>query len=569
MSPFLFNPPPHILSQASSANTYLKQHSTTTMSKEQLFQLLPLPDDGLQQVLEYAATLSKAEAAEHFSNMLGDSPQVVDFISTFNARRAEPRTAAPAAPVVSTAPSSGQNSEIDAVPKHRRGPKKKKAAIHTPPARQVASFELAPGTVYNKKDQQLEYISGRPGTSTASNSNAHRSNLAPAKSATPPPQPSKPPASAAGTLVSDLGLPKSKPKPKSNPVSRTSTPGPSSSRNANTTTKINITGGIPMHGGSTALADFDQAIRALEITTNPSLASNSASSLAARRCNCVATRHPLLEAAPNCVSCGKVICIKEGLGPCTFCGQPLLSPAEVQNMIRELKAERGREKMALDREAHKRADVGGTPRPFVRPMVDKEDLTVAEAMALQHRDRLLGFQAQNAKRTTVRDEAADFDVTDAGGMWASPEERALALKRQQKLLREMEWNALPEYEKRQQVVSIDLSGRKVFKKMAKVERPATPEEEEAGDDTASVPTRTDGGQGGAFSKNPLLAGLIRPVYEVKGKGVELEGRKDKSARWRRVQDDMDNNEGVILDGGIYGRQHEVQTGGAGDEPECG
>ncbi|KAG7288313.1 hypothetical protein NEMBOFW57_007844 [Staphylotrichum longicolle] len=523
------------------------------MSKEQLFQLLPLPDDGLQQVLEYAATLSKAEAAEHFSNMLGDSPQVVDFISTFNARRAEPKTTvptAPAAPAASTAPSSGQNSEIDAVPKHRRGPKKKKAAIHTRPPRQVASFELAPGTVYNKKDQQLEYISGRSGASAPSNSNAHRSNLAPAKSATPPPQPSKPPP------------PTPSPAPP-HPVPPL--------RNA-TTHKINITGGVPMHGGSTALADFDQAIRALEITTNPSHASNSASSVAARRCNCVATRHPLLEAAPNCVSCGKVICIKEGLGPCTFCGQPLLSSAEVQNMIKELKAERGREKMALDREAHKRAEVGGTPRPFVRPMVDKEDLTVAEAMALQHRDRLLGFQAQNAKRTTVRDEAADFDVTDAGGMWASPEERALALKRQQKLLREMEWNALPEYEKRQQVVSIDLSGKKVFKKMAKVERPATPEEEDAHDDAASVPSWTDGGsgQGGAFSKNPLLAGLIRPVYEVKGKGVELEGRKDKSTRWRRVQDDLDDNEGVILDGGIYGRQYGVQIGGgAGDEPECG
>ena len=40
----------------------------------------------------------------------------------------------------------------------------------------------------------------------------------------------------------------------------------------------------------------------------------------------------------------------------------------------------------------------------------------------------------------------------------------MALKKQQKLLREMEWNALPEYEKRRQVVSIDISGRKVFKK---------------------------------------------------------------------------------------------------------
>jgi hypothetical protein len=241
-------------------------------------------------------------------------------------------------------------------------------------------------------------------------------------------------------------------------------------------------------------------------------------------------------------------------------------------MIKELKAERGREKMALDKEAHKRAEVAGKPRPFVRPGVDKEDLTVAEAMALQHRDKLLGFQAQNAKRTTVRDEAADFDVTDTGGMWASPEERALALKRQQKLLREMEWNAKPEYEKRQQVVSIDLTGRKVFKKMAKVERPPSPDEEDgdvSGVVSASARTDDTSGEGGTFSRNPLLGGLIRPVYDAKGKGAELEGRKDRSTRWRRVQDDMDNNEGVILDGGLYGQNPGVQAGGAGDEPECG
>jgi hypothetical protein len=372
-----------------------------------------------------------------------------------------------------------------------------------------------------------------------------------------------------GTLVSDLGVPKL--KPKSNPVSRTSTPGPSSSRNiATATTKVSITGGTPMHGSSTALADLDQAIRSLEITTNPSLASNSASNLAARRCNCVATRHPLLEAAPNCLSCGKVICIKEGLGPCTFCGEPLLSSAEVQNMIRELRAERGREKQAMDREAHKRADATRPNRPFRRPGVDdKDDLTVAEAMALQHRDKLLGFQAQNARRTTVRDEAADFDVTDAGSMWASAEERALALKRQQKLLREMEWNAKPEYEKRQQVVSIDLTGRKVFKKMAKVERPPSPEEEEVVAEAEPVSAQT-GGHGGAFSKNPLLGGLIRPVYDPKGKGAELEGRKDRATRWRRVQDDLDDNEAVILDGGVYGRTAEAQAGeAAGDEPACG
>lgn len=269
-------------------------------------------------------------------------------------------------------------------------------------------------------------------------------------------------------------------------------------------------------------------------------------------------------------------------------------------MIKELKAERGREKMAADRAAHKKADVGAVPKPFARPRgygSEYEDApTLQEAAAKQaqqqqtakeraiaQRDKLLNFQAENAQRTTVRDEAADFDVTAMGGsMWASPEERALALKKQQKLMREMEWNARPEYEKRQQVVSIDIVGKKVLRKVTKVERPVTPDSEPDADDGSRpseyhvAPTQRTSG-GGAFSKNPLLGGMIKPVYEPpadsKEKGTELEGRRDRSTRWRRVQDDRDDNEAVILDGGIYGgSSKDVRTdamGGGDDEPACG
>ncbi|KAK0641942.1 putative zinc finger motif, C2HC5-type-domain-containing protein [Cercophora newfieldiana] len=499
------------------------------MSQAQLSRLLPLPDDELKQVLEYASTLSKSEAADHFTNLLGESPQVVDFISSFNGRRADPKPQASSA-----APSSGPASEVEGVPKPNHKHKKKKAQnLHTPPPRQVATFDVAPGAVYNKKDQVGEYISRKPGAPATSNAQPAPSRAPQLKSATPPPQSSKLPPSALGALVSDLGL---KPKPRSNPTSRSSTPGPASRNNVNNT-KVSITGGVPMQGASTALSDLDQAIRSLEITTNPTHASNSAAGIASRRCNCVGAQHPLLDAAPNCLNCGKVICIKEGLGPCTFCGEPLLSSAEVQDMIKELRAERGREKMAADREAHKKADVGRTPRPFTKPRGDPT--SAAESKALEHRDRLLNFQAQNAQRTTIRDEVADFDVSVGGSMWASPEERALALKKQQKLLRDMEWNALPEYEKRQQVVSIDLSGKKIFKKMVKKERPPSPEDVSASSGSTAL-RQIDGnkGQGGAFSENPLLNGLIRPVYENSGDG-KLEGRKDHDKRWRKVQDDLE------------------------------
>ncbi|KAI0592863.1 putative zinc finger motif, C2HC5-type-domain-containing protein [Biscogniauxia sp. FL1348] len=525
------------------------------MTTHQLSRLLPLPDEELKQVLDYAATLSKSEAVTHFQNLLGDSPEVVDFISSFNSKRQDPKAAAAAA-ATATAPSS---ASADGVPKPGRPQKKKKkAALHTPAPRQVADFGLTPGTAYNKKDNEDDYISRRSSPAAGGSRGVSPAKTSTQKSATP--LPTKLPPSAAGQLISDL----SKPKPKSTPGSRSSTPGPK--------TKVNISGGTAMHGASTALSDLDYAIRALEITTNPTRSKDDAS----RRCNCVAARHPLQAAAPNCLNCGKVICVKEGLGPCTFCGTPLLSSNEVQSMIRELRAEKGREKMAIDREAHKKAEVSRTPAPFSRP---REPTSEAEAKALENRDRLLGFQAQNAQRTTVRDEAADFDVSGAvagtgGNMWASPEERARELKRQQKILREMEWNARPDYEKRKQVVSIDLVGRKIVRKMAAVERPPSSDED---DDELPVRTtpalvETSGNRGsnsGTFSKNPLLGGLIKPVFNAKGKGAPLEGRATGPTRWRRVQDDLDDNEAVILDGGVYGGVALRGQSSADDEPACG
>ncbi|ETS83427.1 hypothetical protein PFICI_05303 [Pestalotiopsis fici W106-1] len=524
------------------------------MSVAQLSRLLPLPEEELKQVLDYAATLSKAEAVEHFGNLLGDTPDAIDFISSFNSRRQEPKAAASQSRSQSHSQTqSPSHSDIDAVPKHARAPKKKKANLHTPAPRQVASLGPTPGTAYSKKNIQDDYISRKPSPGTSSNAfPLPGASRPPPKSATPPPP--KLPPSAAGHLISEAP----RAKPKSTPGSRSSTPAPK--------TKVNISGGTAMHGASTALSDLDAAIRALEMTTNPTRDTDDA----ARKCNCVAARHPLLAAAPNCLQCGKVVCLKEGLGPCTFCGTPILSSTEVQSMIHELKQERGRERMAADKEAHKKAEVSKKPAPFSKPREVTGNLSEAEAKAKEHRDRLLGFQAQNAQRTTVRDEASDFDVTGAS-MWASPEERARELKRQQKLMREMEWNARPEYEKRKQVVSIDIVKGKVVRKIAAMERPDSPEDdvEIPSAPVLEVTSGNRGKNGGAFSRNPLLGGLIKPVFDAKGKGAELEGRQSQKTKWRKVQDDLDNNEGVILDGGAYGGPSANEQATTGDEPACG
>lgn len=183
-------------------------------------------------------------------------------------------------------------------------------------------------------------------------------------------------------------------------------------------------------------------------------------------------------------------------------------------------------------------------------------LSPAEAKAKEHRDKLLAFQAQNAKRTTVRDEAADFEtpITAGVNMWASPAERAKQLKKQQKVLAEQEWNARPEYEKRRQVVSIDLVKGKVVKRMGAVERTQQPHSE-SDDEVEELPMSDTSGNkgGGTFSQNPLLGSLIKPVYDTgREKGSEARPAEGRKKAWRRVQDDLDDNEDIILDGGVYG-----------------
>lgn len=526
--------------------------SLSAWALPQLAKLLPLDENSLKQIISYTETLPNREAADHLQNLLGDSPQALEFITSFNNRR-KPK-----------AGSSGPDASSQASELSRAKPKKKKQPPNIgklPPQRRPDDHGNVAGAYMKKDEEDYMPTSSKarpakanvfglsdkpdalqlPTTATSSGTATPKSRgISPA-----PPQAKLPP-SASGQLISDVKPSKASSKPKA---------------------KVSLAGGTPMHGASTALDDLESTIRALEIQTNPTLSTQDSSK---RKCNCMATRHPLLEAAPNCLNCGKIICIKEGIGPCTFCNTPLLNASEIQSMVRILRDERGKEKMAANNATQKRADVAMAPRPFSTPKattpmssnpasdVDSENEKLVKAK--QHRDKLLAFQAQNAKRTQVHDEAADFETTTAGlSMWASPQERAMQLKRQQKALREQEWNARPEYEKRKVVASIDLVGGKIVRRMAAMERPVTPESD---DEPVEPLLTTDHGAiskgSGAFARNPLLGGLIRPTITVesreegKGKGKEGETRQT----WRRVQDDNDDNEQWILDGGVFGSQGE-------------
>ncbi|ODV77896.1 zf-C2HC5-domain-containing protein [Suhomyces tanzawaensis NRRL Y-17324] len=212
-----------------------------------------------------------------------------------------------------------------------------------------------------------------------------------------------------------------------------------------------------------------------------------------RRCNCMATRHPLFEMAPNCLNCGKIICVKEGLQPCSFCGHELLNHKErleIMNVLRQEKDELENkqdnlqnkkiqeQKTTLSKPKSKKIVVSMNAGENLWKAQDRalkqaeleakrakelEDKKEAERKEVEEQEEelkkyelskqvnpdllkaqerletLLNFQSTGAERTKIIDNAADYQLPSSGGsMWLSPVERALQLKKQQKILRKHE-----------------------------------------------------------------------------------------------------------------------------------
>ena len=130
----------------------------TAWALPRISRLLPIDEESLKEVMQYAASLSKADAAEHLKNLLGDSPQAFEFVSAFNARRIE------VAPTVGLAAAPAPaRSEVPAnqggVPKPRRNaPKKQKPSLHSAgPVRQPEGYGDVTGG-YHKSSGDDTYV---------------------------------------------------------------------------------------------------------------------------------------------------------------------------------------------------------------------------------------------------------------------------------------------------------------------------------------------------------------------------------------------------------------------------
>ncbi|KAG0255252.1 hypothetical protein DFQ27_006340 [Actinomortierella ambigua] len=83
------------------------------------------------------------------------------------------------------------------------------------------------------------------------------------------------------------------------------------------------------------LSELEKAIQAIDRATEQMNATKDR-----KPCYCLATKHQLNIYAPNCLNCGKIICSLEGPGPCTYCGKPVVSIEQQQQMVLEMKREK-------------------------------------------------------------------------------------------------------------------------------------------------------------------------------------------------------------------------------------
>lgn len=113
------------------------------------------------------------------------------------------------------------------------------------------------------------------------------------------------------------------------------------------------------------------------------------------KCDCQASKHELIN---NCLSCGRIVCKQEGSGPCMFCGNLVCSEEEQRLINSQTKKGENLKKTLLEQKK-------------VKGLED----------AISQRDRLLRYDRESEKRTTVIDDESDY--FKANSVWLNDEER--------------------------------------------------------------------------------------------------------------------------------------------------
>lgn len=145
-------------------------------------------------------------------------------------------------------------------------------------------------------------------------------------------------------------------------------------------------------------------------------------------CDCQASKHKLIN---NCLSCGRIVCEQEGSGPCFFCGNLVCSEEESKLIKSQTKKGDNLKKSLM---GDKRAAKG-----------------LEEAMA--QRDRLLEYDRQSEKRTTVIDDESDYFKSNS--VWLSETEKKKLVSLEDQLREQKHASRLS------RKVTLDFAGRQV------------------------------------------------------------------------------------------------------------
>jgi hypothetical protein len=191
-----------------------------------------------------------------------------------------------------------------------------------------------------------------------------------------------------GKMTSDFGKPKQKPPPV-NPVVQA------------------VIENRPL----TELEEIDSALQAITVLPKKRI-----------ECGCFGTRHDVYPLAPNCLTCGRIVCVAEGLGPCFSCGEELITDDQREELVKELRVERGHARMKAANEKARKVRAGdGHHRAWATKVGGQEYIVDADSDASpfgsgnitpyedggayleaeRKRDELLEFDRTFAQRTKI------------------------------------------------------------------------------------------------------------------------------------------------------------------------
>lgn len=152
-----------------------------------------------------------------------------------------------------------------------------------------------------------------------------------------------------------------------------------------------------------------------------------------QKCECMASVHSLIN---NCLGCGRVVCEIEGEGPCSFCGNPVYKPENLNEY---------EEQMSL-----------------MKDLENDPDIMQSYIKAVENKNKLIRYDKTDIARKNMIDEDTDWYEIKSD-VWQSNEVRKHALKKMIDLEEE------EEYASKNETVTFDLQTGEVESHKIKVD----------------------------------------------------------------------------------------------------